>query len=180
MDYAIAAVAVARIDCWAGEPPPMIITESRSLAGVLRGIAGRYLCPIAATNGQAGGFLRTDIIPALERGQRVIYLGDEDLAGHQIEQNTRHVIEAEVGGLDWERLALTPAQVREFHLSSIPKLDRRYKPPRQNVAYETEALSQTIIQDLLINRLDELLPEPLKNVLVREQAQRLQVQALLR
>ncbi|MGO9181364.1 MAG: hypothetical protein ACLQHS_19225 [Candidatus Limnocylindrales bacterium] len=45
-----------------------------------------------------------------------------------------------------EQLALTPVQVREFNLPSIPKLDRRYKPPRPGVADETEALSQTIIQ----------------------------------
>lgn len=127
-----------------------------------------------------GGFLHTDIIPALERGQRVIYFGDEDLAGHQIEQNTRRVIENEIGELAWERLALTPAQVQEFGLPSIPKVDRRYKPPRPGVAYETEALSQTIIQNLLTDRLDELLPEPLADVLVREQVQRRQVEARLR
>ena len=49
---------LARIDLWQGEPPPLILCESRSLAGVLRDIAGTYLCPIAATNGQAGGFLQ--------------------------------------------------------------------------------------------------------------------------
>ena len=179
-EYALAAVEQGRIDCWAGEPPPMIITESRSLKGVLRGIASGYLCPIAATNGQVGGFLHTDIIPALERGQRVIYLGDEDLAGHQIEQNTRRVIEAETGPLEWERLALTPEQVREFDLPSITKLDHRYKPARPVVAFETEALSQTIIQNLLIDRLDDLLPEPLEDVLVREEEQRREVEALLR
>jgi hypothetical protein len=63
--------------------------------------------------------------------------------------------------LDWERLAPTPSQVNQYRLPSIPKLDRRYKPPRPGVAYETEALSQTIIQNLLIERLDDLLPEPL-------------------
>jgi hypothetical protein len=179
-DYAIAAVRGGRIDCWDGEPPPLIITESRSLAGVLRRIASRYLCPIAATNGQVGGFLHTDIIPALRDGQRVIYLGDEDLAGHQIEENTRRVLEQAVGELDWERLALTPSQVNQYRLASIPKLDRRYSPPRPGVAYETEALSQTIIQNLLIERLDDLLPEPLDEVRAREREQRQEVLALLR
>ena len=56
----------------------MILTESRSLAGVLNNLAGRYLASIAATNGQVGGFLRTDIAPALVSGQRVLYLGDFD------------------------------------------------------------------------------------------------------
>src|SRR5215203_5991929 len=40
----------ARIDLWGGEPAPLILCESRSLAGVLRGAAATYLCPIAATN----------------------------------------------------------------------------------------------------------------------------------
>jgi hypothetical protein len=69
-DFLKDTVAGARIDLWEGEPPPMILTESRSLAGVLRDLAYQYLCPIAATNGQVGGFLRTDIAPALEHGQR--------------------------------------------------------------------------------------------------------------
>ena len=47
-----------RVDPWRGEPP-MIITESRSLAGGLRDLASEYLTPIASTNGQAGGFSST-------------------------------------------------------------------------------------------------------------------------
>jgi hypothetical protein len=134
LEFVIDAVDRARTDCWAGEPPPLILTESRSLAGVLRGIASQLLCPIAATNGQVGGFLHTDIIPSLVAGQRVLYLGDEDLSGHQIEQNTRRTIEAAVGTLDWERLALTIEQVEHYHIPPIEKTDRRYRegeaPPR--------------------------------------------------
>lgn len=178
--YALAAIQSGRIDCWEGEPPPLILAESRSLAGVLRPIASQYLCPVAATNGQVGGFLHTDIIPALRRGQQVLYFGDEDLSGHQIEQNTRRVIEGETGELAWERLALTPAQVRDHDLPAIQKLDRRYKPPRAGLAYETEALSQTIVKELLVSRLDELLPEPLADVQERERAQRRLVETWLR
>ncbi len=177
--YVVAAIANARIDCWDGGPPPMIITESRSLAGVLRGIAARYLCPIAATNGQVGGFLHTDIIPAIEMRQRVLYLGDEDLSGHQIEANTRAVIEAETGPLLWERLALTEDQVRKYQIPPVEKLDNRYKPARVTVAYETEALSQIVIQQILTDRLDALLPEPLDDVHVRETAERADVEARL-
>jgi hypothetical protein len=38
-EYIATAVNRARIDCWAGQNPPMILTESRSLAGVLQTIA---------------------------------------------------------------------------------------------------------------------------------------------
>ena len=37
-EYAVAAIDDARIDCWDGEPPPLIICESRATAGVLRRI----------------------------------------------------------------------------------------------------------------------------------------------
>ena len=45
------------LDRWGGKPAPLILCESRSLAGVLRDLAGRYACPIASTNGQCRGFL---------------------------------------------------------------------------------------------------------------------------
>jgi len=67
------------------------------LAGVLRNVASAYLVQIAPTNGQCGGFLRTDVAPLLSPGQRVGYLGDQDLCGGQIEANTRKVLEELIG-----------------------------------------------------------------------------------
>jgi hypothetical protein len=100
-DYIAHTVDLARIDCWNGEPP-MILCESRSLAGVLREVAAEYLCPIAATNGQVGGFLRTDISPESRPGQRVLYLGDLDLSGGHIEANTRRARSAaRCAGTGW-------------------------------------------------------------------------------
>jgi hypothetical protein len=74
-EFVARTVQQARIDCWGDEAPPFIICESRSLAGVLRNIASTYLCPIAATNGQVGGFLHTDVAPLLQEKQRVLYWG---------------------------------------------------------------------------------------------------------
>ena len=168
------------LDPWRG-CAPMVLTESRSLAGVLRDLVSDYRARIAATNGQCGGFLRTNIAPRLEPGDRVIYLGDLDLAGNQIESNTRRVLEREIGGeLRWERLALTQEQVREHNLPVIVKHDRRYKDGRPHEAVETEALRQTVLVNILRRRLDELLPEPLSRVQEREQRQRRRVVALLR
>jgi hypothetical protein len=123
--------------------PPMILTESRSLAGVLRHIVADYRARIASTNGQCGHFLRTNIAPVLQPGVRVIYLGDLDLAGNQIEDNTRRVLEREIAGeLIWEWLALTREQVREYDLPVIIKRDRRYRDGRPHEAVETEAISR--------------------------------------
>ena len=76
----------------------MILTESRSLAGVLRNIAREFRVRIASTNGQVGGFLRTDVAPMLWPGARVLYLGDYDLSGGQIEDNTRGVLTSTTPG----------------------------------------------------------------------------------
>ena len=179
-DFVKETVDRARIDAWDGEAPPLILTESRSLAGVLRNLAFEYLVPIAATNGQVGGFLRTDVAPALSPGQRVLYLGDFDHQGGQIEANTRSVLEGLIGGeLDWERLAITEAQVVANDLPVISKPDRRYKPLRHHDAVETEALGQSAIVNIVRDRLDDLLPEPIADVHERERAQRAKVRNAL-
>src|SRR6516162_6585651 len=71
-------LAFVRLDPWRGDVP-LILTESRSLAGCLRPLATEYAIRIAPTNGQCGGFLHTDIAPVLRPLDRVIYLGDLDL-----------------------------------------------------------------------------------------------------
>lgn len=135
---------------------------------------------LAATNGQVGGFLHTDVIPQLHAGMRVLYFGDWDLSGNQIEANTRRVLEHDVGTLRWERVALTEQQVRRYRLPIIMKHDIRYKDGGLHQAVETEALSQELITQMLQRRLEQLLPEPLERVLRREARQRRQLEALLR
>ena len=152
----LAKLPYIKLDPWKG-CAPLILTESRSLVGVLRDIAIEYRVRIASTNGQVGGFLRTDIAPLLQSGDRVITLWDLDLSGGHIEANVRRVLEREIGGkLDWERLALTKDQVREYKLPVIVKKDKRFKnrrfqrvqtkgpplKPGEHEAVETEAISQ--------------------------------------
>jgi hypothetical protein len=181
VDGVRARVDQERLDPWAGEPAPLLLTESRSLAGVLATVAGDYCCHISSTNGQAGGYLHTVIAPLLITGQRVLYLGDLDLAGGQIEENTRRVLQT-YALLGWERLALTEAQLDTYNLRPliVVKVDRRYADGRPHQAVETEALSQRVIVDLVQDRLDALLPEPLADVLVRERRERAAVKAILR
>ena len=54
-----------------------------------------------------------EVAPALRDGTRVLYLGDYDLAGGDIEGNTRRV-----HALDWERLALTADEVSDYRLDA--------------------------------------------------------------
>lgn len=170
----------ACIDPWQAKIP-FIVTESRSLGGVLRGLVRDYRGRIAATNGQVGGFLHTDVAPRLKPGDRVGYLGDLDLAGGDIEANTRSVLEEIIGGrLNWTRLALTKKQVERYDLPTIIKTDKRFKDGGgRHEAVETEALSQTLIVDIVRRWLDRLLPGSLDTVLVREQRQRTRLRLLI-
>ena len=172
-EYLKDSLGLARVNPWEGDPP-LLIVESRSLGGVLRRHMGRYLVPIAATNGQVGGFLHTDVIPLLDGDERsVIYLGDLDLQGEQIEENTRGVIEDKLGHtVGWERVAITMDQVAEHSLTPLQKADHRYRPAKTYEAWECEALGQREIIDLVTAALDQLLPEPLSTVLEREADQK--------
>jgi hypothetical protein len=92
LDYVRDLLADAALNPW-GEPAPLIICESRATAGVLRSLAGEYLCQITGTGGQVAGFLYTNVAPRLrDNNRRVLYLGDLDLSGGQIEENTRRVL----------------------------------------------------------------------------------------
>jgi hypothetical protein len=176
-EYVAESVDEARIDLWAGEPPPLILCESRTFSGVMeRTLAPDYLCPVAATNGQVGGFLHTNVAPLLTGAREVIYIGDLDQRGHDIEANTRRVLEDEVGPIIWRRVALTEQQVRQYKLPVVTKQD---KLKGAHDAVEVEALGQGVVTGIVRAALDRLLPQPLEAVQVREQKQRQEVAALL-
>lgn len=174
-DALMLAAERARLSPWtAEEPAPLIITESRSLAGVLDRLCQRYLVDITSSNGQAHGHLMTEVLPVYRESRRVLTLGDLDLAGGHIGDHTRRVLE-EAGGpaVLWERLAITPEQVEAHGLTPIAKNDQRYKGGRgQHEAWETEALGQSLVVDLVRTRLEALLPEPLQDVLERQDRER--------
>ena len=149
------------LDPWRGRVP-MVLTESRSLAGVLRDVVSDYRARIAATNGQCGGFLRTGIAPKLEPRDRIIYRGDLDLAGNQIEANTRRVLEREIGGeLLWERLAYSWGDIHYAHTDHVKwwrgeikkrgSLEAVYRYIEKRLAAEGNPLFETL-QDIRAER----------------------------
>jgi hypothetical protein len=180
--YVLDRLDHARIDCWGGEPPPLILCEARATKGVLESTTAEYLCPITATNGQCGGFLVTDVVPLLKGNNRkVLYIGDYEERGpaDQIEANTRRYIEKHSGRVftaeTWIKIALTREQVNRnprLRNLTIRKLDHRYKPAQPYDAIECEAVGQKTLERMLRARLDALLPEPLDDVLVRQERQK--------
>jgi hypothetical protein len=189
-EYVVEAAERARIDAWDGKLAPLTICESRATKGVLSRIAAEYLAPITATNGQAGGFLVTDVVPMIAGNDRkILYIGDHEIDGpaDQIEANTRRYLEEHSGRIfdktTWARIALTQAQVdanpRLLGLV-IDKVDKRYKPPRPYKAVECEAVGQVQLERIFRAALNARLPEPLARVRRREQEQRDEVARLLR
>jgi hypothetical protein len=187
--FTIATVEQARIDCWAGQPAPLITCESRATAGVLSRIARQYQCPITGTGGQAGGFLVNDVAPLLIGNARpVLYIGDLEVGGpgEQIEANTRRYLEEHADrdftAVTWIRVALTQAQVdrsRGLRDLVLIKYDKRYDPPRPYQAWECEAVGQAALETILRRQLNHMLPEPLAVLARLEQRQRAQVRRLL-
>jgi hypothetical protein len=179
---------VTKIDAWQwSDVRPFVICESRSLAGVLRNLCYRYGVNSTSTNGQNNGFLRTTLARSFD-GQKpeqevvVLYCGDLDIGGGQIEHNTRRVLEEVCQvSFGWERLMLTKAQVKEHRLPSIMKTDRRYKNGGGvHEAWECEALSQKLIVELLEGRLRKLLHKKIETVERMEKRERAQVRVTKR
>lgn len=181
-----------------------MLTESRSLSGTLQATAREYRILLSSVNGQSSGHLHNEVAPALHDGQRVLYLGDADLSGHDVEGNTRKVLEG-YHSLRWERLAITRAQLDRVRTwpdgSTYTLWDRRIRKTDKrhtarscckgmgddgqgagHDAVETEALGQAEITAIVRGRLDELLADrgvSLADVQVRQQAEREAFRALL-
>jgi hypothetical protein len=134
-EYVVETVPRARIDCWGGEPPPLIICEARATRGVVERIADEYL---TATGGQCGDHIVNEIVPLLAGNKRkVLYIGDCEVEGpgDQIEANTRHYIEEHTGR------TFTPLMTRGGHRRRVPERcvigPARAFPDRRMVAWLT-------------------------------------------
>jgi hypothetical protein len=189
LQYLVDSIDYARINPWSEEPPPLIICEARSTRGPLEPTCRDYVVPICATNGQAGGFLRTDVAPyfldddGAFNDRQVGYVGDCELRGpgEQIEENTRRVLEEYVGHeIRWTRIALTQAQVdanptlKELEITKTDNRNgKRYR------AVECETVGQGPLIDMLREFLDARLPQPLSDVQEREEKEREQARVLL-
>jgi hypothetical protein len=155
----------------------LILTEAKSNVEVLRATASEYLCPIAGLKGQSAGFLRTRLAPLLKENQRaVLYLGDYDRSGFDIERNTLKVLQDEAEReIEWTRIGLTETQIEAKGIDPILKFDGRDK--KWAKAWECEALGQSGILQLVKKTLQRCLKSrprdhrqtSLRSVLERDQ-----------
>jgi hypothetical protein len=170
-DHVRERLDLAHVNPWGDEPPPLVLTESKGTAGALRPLVADYRCPIAGLKGHTTGFLRTVVARHVEDDEtprRVVYLGDLDKSGADIEANARHVLD--VSTARWHRLVMTDDIAAEHGIDPIWKVDGR--SGAGHWAVEVEALGQAQLVELVRAHLDGLLPEPLDDVHERERQQR--------
>jgi hypothetical protein len=154
----------AHLDPWRGRAP-LLVVESESLAGLFEPLAARYRIVLVSVRGQAGGaYLVNDVRPYVERGHtEVLYVGDFDKAGGDIEDSARERLETHSGRrLRWSRLALTAEQVEAHDLPLIERYDHRDGQTRE--VCECEAMPQAILLDLVETAVRDRLPAPLQAV----------------
>jgi len=153
------------LDPWTGNAPiPFLISESSALYGTtIRPLKEEFRVPAMALGGQAS---IPDVLEAaknLRSHHHVVYCGDWDRSGGDIEVSARNRIfdlQRTYLGLEsqrpeWERLLLTEEQVEFHNLTVISRYDKRTK--MSHPAVEAEALDQLIIEQMIRDRLTEFL-----------------------
>jgi hypothetical protein len=163
-----------RLDPWDGDSP-LLVVESRSLAAFFDPVADRYRIGVAPLGGQSSGaFLHNDLPMYLGRETTVIYVGDWDKAGGDIETSAedrlRTFVPRWIG--KWMRVAVTDEQADRYRQLQITKPDRRFKPPRAFPTLEAEAIDQFELTAAVTEALDDLVHEPLVEVEAREEQER--------
>ena len=178
-DAVIAFTNTSRLDPWDGAPP-LVIVESESLAGLFEDDAYEYRVVLVPVRGQcSASMLFNDVAHYVHGGSEVVlYVGDHDKAGYDIEASARERLEEFTGrALKWERVALTAEQVEANGLPLIPRTDGRDGLTR--LVAECEAMPQAQLMALVRDALADLLPEPLDRVHERERIERASVRRQL-
>ena len=174
-----------RLDRSRGQSPlPFVVVEKATLVAQVRDWVDDQTIPVAALRGYSSETLDAEVqqfIAGLDRDVRILYLGDLDPEGEDIERNFRAQT-----GLDTERLAITPEQVEEFALPEEPGKSESVRAPAFIAKYgrlfqiEVEALDPDSIRRLVEEAVAETWDEELEQgVLVEEDAQREQGQAFI-
>ncbi len=162
----------ARLDPWDGNPP-VVVVESRSFASLVSDITYTYRVASVPLGGQSsGGFLANEVAGYLGPKTPVLYLGDWDKAGGDIEDSARTRLwrfAPEWGG-PWERLAVTDDQAHELSDLWITKRDGRNGQLYDTL--EAEALGPVRLRQILDDILAAMLQAPLQQIVAEEKQQR--------
>ena len=153
------------------------MVEKATLVAQVRDWVDDKTIPVAALRGYSSETLDSAIerfVDGQDRDVRVLYVGDLDGEGEDIERNL-----SEQTGLRTVRLAITPEQVAEFELPEEPGKSASVRAPRFVAKYgrlfqvEVEALDpdelRRLVEDALAETWDDALE---RDVLAEESEQR--------
>ena len=159
---------------------PVVLLESRSLAGILAATCARWRVPLFAFAGQpsmsflhaVAEFTRRNY----ERAGRnqpvdVLYLGDHDPGGLTIEETAERDLRGwhRAKLAEWDRLAVTAAQADDLHARGLSGPRKAGDPRHPELAFTVEAEAYTA--DQLVGVLDDALRARLSDTAL-EQAER--------
>ena len=134
-----------RVEVWA---------ESDSIAGTIFDITARWDVPLMVTRGQSSETFAHNAAEAWKETSSVpsvLYIGDHDPAGLDIEESVRTKLETFYGRtLLWDRVGVTWSQAEALDLPGTPpKTAGRRKPYPFPLAVEAEALPAPLLRELL-------------------------------
>jgi hypothetical protein len=159
--FAAACVEAYRIDRWAGQDTLLVLgVEKRGMGAQVHRWFGSFGFPIVPLGGYCSQTLADDVaarIAADGRDAVLLYVGDHDASGHDIERDFTERV-----GLfaHTRRVALTPEQVDEYALPANPAKEsdsrtaafaRLYGP----VQVEVDALPPEVLRVLLLDAVTE-------------------------
>jgi hypothetical protein len=169
-----------RRDLWAwSEHQVEVWTESDSVAGVVADVVDEYALTLMAVRGFSSMSFTYSAAQQMNydgRPARILYIGDHDPAGIEIEANLRrHLDEHLTVPFDITRIGVTWDQVEEFDLpGTAPK-----KPYGYPLAVEAEALPAPTLRALLEAAVVDLAnSHDLEVLRAAEQSERQQLLAL--
>lgn len=170
-----------RLNIWREQPAYVEIwCEKDALAGVLYEVTSRWDVPLMVTRGYASeSFLHESAQYLLAQGKPayLYYFGDYDPSGVDISRSTEERLRAFVGGalpLHFERVAVTPQQIRAWNLPTRPtkQSDARAKRFRDE-SVEVDAIPpdrlRQLVEECVLRHVD---PEALRRLQAEEQLHR--------
>jgi len=153
-----------RRDLWQGqERRPEVFCEKQALAQVLAPICDEYGVTLQLCRGYTSVSLNVE---TAERAQHILYCGDHDPSGRDIERSLgcelRDTWGAEIG---IDRIALTQEQIAEYDLPTAPakRTDtrtRRFLAEHGDGTVELDALPPNVLQGLLRQAIEGQITDP--------------------
>ena len=184
-EFVEAFAGLYRANLWTEDLPHVEVwCESRSLAGVLVDECRRLAVSLYPSGGFSSATLCYEAACEIDREERaravVLYVGDYDPAGvlidRDIENKLREHLETP---LEFNRLAINPAQIEEFDLPTKPRKagERRRLDVKETV--EAEALPAATMRSMVREAVEAYLPAGALNVAkVAEESERKGLRAL--